>query len=351
MDYATVSRVKRRILKHVWVVRGFLIALLLSILGVLVFGVYVLFQKTPLATYTSMAANFVFPSDQTLNAFEGRTNLLILGKAGKGHEGGDLTDSMMVMSINLNDPGIVSVSIPRDIWIPEIRAKVNSAYYWGNQQQEGGGLILAKSTLEQIVGIPLHYGLVLDFSGLTRMIDVLGGVRVDVERSFVDEKYPIAGRENDLCGGDREYKCRYETVRFEAGPTFMDGTLALKYVRSRNAQGDEGTDLARSARQQRLIEAVKEKLMTPAVYLSPTKVWSIAQVVQESIETDMSVVEQATIARKVFDSRNKISSFVLAEEFLLHPAQSSRYDFQYVFIPKAGNWSQVHAWVKDLFQR
>ena len=55
------------------------------------------------------------------------------------------------------------LSIPRDIWIESLRIKLNSAYYWGNERQENGGLILAKSSVEEIIGSPVHYAVVIDF--------------------------------------------------------------------------------------------------------------------------------------------------------------------------------------------
>jgi len=151
-------------------------------------------------------------------------NILILGKGGQGHEAPDLTDTVIFASLKHNDPTLALVSLSRDIWIPELRAKLNSAYYWGNQKQENGGQILAKSTVEQIVGKPIHYIVVVDFSGFKNIIDTLGGIEVEVERSFIDERYPISGREADDCGGDDpEFLCRFETVSFAASITASSG--------------------------------------------------------------------------------------------------------------------------------
>ena len=90
-----------------------------------------------------------------------------------------------------------------------------------------------------------------DFSSFKEIIDALGGVKIDVANSFTDDLYPIEGREEDLCDGDKEFKCRYETIHFEKGINYMDGTTALKYVRSRNGDNNENTDIAREARRQK----------------------------------------------------------------------------------------------------
>ena len=266
----------------------------------------------------------------------------------------ELTDTIIFASVSHNSSRVTVVSLPRDIWIPEIRAKVNSSYYWGKQKMEGGGLILAKSTVEEIVGQPVHYGLVVDFSGFTKIIDVMGKINVDVERNFIDEKYPIPGKENDECEGDaqsassrKEFKCRYETIRFESGIQKMDGATALKFVRSRNAQGEEGTDIARAARQQKVLLAIREKILSPAILLSPRKLSNIWRVVKDSIESDISADIGAVLVRRALDAREEISTFVLLEELLENPPVSPRYDNQYVFVAKAGDWSEINKWVLE----
>src|SRR5690606_10518850 len=98
-----------------------------------------------------------------------------------------------------------------------------------------------KTQVEKIAGVPVHYAVVVDFNAFENVIDLIGGIEVNVLTPFVDSKYPIPGKENDLCGGDPEFTCRYETLVFEKGLTFMDGETALKFARSRNAEGDEGT--------------------------------------------------------------------------------------------------------------
>lgn len=314
-----IQRIRRRLLKHLWLVR---IGIVLStILGIYLFFVLLgfIFGKVGVTNYMEVFTNFVFASPTKVESVAGRTNLLILGKAGQGHEASDLTDTIIFASISYPSSRLTLISLPRDIWIPAIRAKVNSAYYWGNQKKSGGGLILAKSTVEEIVGQPIHYAVVVDFSGFIKIVDVAGGVDVDVERGFVDEKYPIPGKENDLCDGDPTFACRYETVSFEKGAQRMDGETALKFVRSRNAQGEEGTDLARAARQQKVILAIRQKVTTPAVFLSPKKLLAIWRVVKESVESDISTPIGAVLARWALRARNNISTYVLTEDLLIHP--------------------------------
>ena len=346
-----ISRIKRKLLKHVWLMRVGLVALVL--LGFYLFYLLasLLLGRLGVTSYVGLIGDFIFTPTQKIQTRGDRTNILILGKGGEGHDAPDLTDTVIFASITHINPSLSLVSLPRDIWIPELRAKLNSIYYWGNQKKESGGLILTKSTVESIVGQPVHYGLVIDFSGFMEIVDVLGGIEVNVERGFVYEKYPITGKENDECDGDLEFKCRYETVRFEKGIHTMDGETALIFARSRNAEGDEGTDLAREIRQQKILTAIQAKTLSSEVLLSPKKIFSVWKVVRESVETDIDASVGAIMVRRLFQARNQIESHVLLEDLLINPPIQYRYDNLYVFVPEAGDWEEVHSWVENILTR
>jgi LCP family protein required for cell wall assembly len=354
-------RLKRKVFKHVWVLRAALLVVGITAVYLTLLLIGLVVRKTQVPFYLGLTRDFIFVNDSKIKSFEGRTNILLLGKGGGNHEAGDLTDTIIFASIPhpatpalrgaSNKVGVILISLPRDIWIPELRAKLNSAYYWGNQKKEGGGLVLAKSTVEQIVGEPVHYALVLDFEGFKKVIDVLEGIEIDVERTFVDERYPIPGREDDKCDGDAEYKCRYEMVTFEKGVQIMNGDTALKFVRSRNAEGDEGTDFAREERQQNVIDAIKEKVMSSEVILSPKKLIEVKGVLSKYMETDIDSSAAAILSRRMFQSRNNVNSQLLPEKLLVNPPKSPRYDNLYVFIPKVEGWSEVHEWVECVLKK
>jgi len=220
----------------------------------------------------------------------GRTNFLVLGISGGDHSGPDLTDSIIFFSVESQSGKGLLLSLPRDIWIAPLRTKLNSVYHYQ-------GLEATKQNVGEILGQKIDYSLVIDFNLFTKIVDELGGVTVNVERTFDDFKYPIAGKEDDLCNGDKEYKCRYEHVHFDAGLQTMDGVTALKYVRSRNAEGEEGTDFARSQRQQRLLAAIKEKIFTPQIILNPRKIMSLWNLVMANIKTDVPQDEYTNLLK------------------------------------------------------
>jgi len=351
-----VSKTKRKLFKHVWLVRGLLLAGIMTSFILFVGVVYLALSRTFLWQYRDMANRFIFPnSGEILAQNSGTTNLLLLGRSGEGHDSPLLTDTIMLVSIDQFSNSVTLISLPRDIWLPDLRAKLNSAYYWGEKEKPGAGISLMSSKVEDILGVPVHYTTVLDFDSFIEIIDTLGGIEVNIENSFVDERYPIAGKELDECDGDPEYKCRYERIEFSKGVLFMDGQTALKFVRSRQAEGDEGTDIARSARQQRVLEGIESKLLTKEVLTSLETLERIAKIVFSSIETNLNREQMAVVARKLYDSKNSTNSFILPEDLLVNPSPSAEQDFLYVFIPAADDpktphyeWDEVHEWVRSV---
>lgn len=343
MDEQTQSQkltIKRNWYKNPFFVLITSIFLILS--GILVFDIN---RSIGLKNFYRVAKNFVQAPAQKISSENGRVNILVMGQAGSDHEGSDLTDTMILVSVSLTNPKIVMISIPRDLWIPEMRAKINSAYHYG-------GIDLAKDGVQKVLGVKVHYGALLNFSGFKDIVDVMGGITVNVEKEFTDPLYPIKGKENDLCLDDvsKTLSCRYETLHFDAGVQLMDGERALKFVRSRHAPGDEGTDLAREARQQKVINAIENKLMDPNIFLNPQKSIAIWNVVTSSVQTDIELDTGAIIGRYVYNSISNIQRFLIPEDLLLNPPISDKFDKQYVFIPKAGNgkWSSVQSWANDV---
>jgi len=349
------SRWRRKILSHVTAVRIVIAALFLGVIALASFLAFKGSQSLDIPLYYNIAYNFVTAPVGQLASYGGRTNILVMGKAGgsRDYDSPDLTDTMMLVSVSLTDHNVKIISIPRDTWIPEIRAKINSAYYWGNQKTPGGGITFAKAITEEVVGVPIQYGVVIDFSGFKDIIDELGGIQVNVVNSFTDYYYPIEGKENDTCGGnDPQFMCRYQTISFKAGPQTMDGDTALEFVRSRHAEGIEGTDIAREARQELVIDAIKNKLINKKTYTDPRKDMAILKVILSSTQTDIDYPTAAILARRVYDSKNSIGNYIIPQELIVYPPVSKIYDMQAVIIPAlgSGKWSDINKWVASVIQ-
>ncbi len=356
------SRIKRQVFSHPKLVR---LVIILVVVALGSWGLYItLGSKLNLfglfRTSRTMAESFVDPTS-ILAQTNGRTNIAILGIGGASHEAPDLTDAMILVSIDLKSNNVLLLPLPRDIWIASLRAKLNTAYHYGEiSQPDGGGFILTKAAISEVTDLPIHYAVLVDFNGFEKLIDLLGGLDLDVERAFVDDRYPIPGKENA-----EPESARYEQIKFEAGWQHMDGATALKYVRSRNAQGIEGTDLARSERQKKVLLAIKDRLLTTKVMFNRAKLEELKATLGEAIKTDIDASLYPAFARLALnfkqenitsahlpiyletDNGNSASESAL----LIHPSISDRYDDQWVLEPKTGDFQQIQSYVRCLLNR
>ncbi|MDP3955533.1 MAG: LCP family protein [bacterium] len=277
-----------------------------------------------------------------------RINFVLLGEGGLGHAGSTLTDSTIFASVGKE--GTMLVSVPRDLWYEPWQTKINSIYYYG--EEKGDGLEWNKKIIGEIVGQRIDHTVLIDFTVFRDLVDLVGGVEIKVDRTFEDPHYPIAGLENDLCDGDPEYKCRYELIRFETGPLHLNGEQALKFVRSRYAEGEEGTDTARSARQQKVIVSLKEKLISPEIFLSMEKIKSLKRIFETRIKSDLSRDDLILLGRILLSTNaRQFESFVIngwQEErgLIYHPLKHS--SGQWVLLPRDDSWSGIHDFINCL---
>ena len=198
-----------------------------------------------------------------------RINIVLYGYGGAQHSGGDLTDSIMVVSIQPvanHPPQVAEISIPRD-WYVRIPLKngqvteqrINFAYAAGilgegpePASSVDAGAAVADPLIEHLLGVGINYFVGVNFDAFKQAVNAVGGINIDVPTGFTDNQYPAG--ECDLGN------CAYETVRFKAGEQHMNGSTALIYARSRHGNNGQGSDFARSRRQQQIIIALKAQL-------------------------------------------------------------------------------------------
>ncbi len=289
-------------------------------------------------------ASLIFGSGAKLRVIEGRTNIVLLGIGGAEHEGADLTDTILVLSFNQTSKTLSLVSLPRDVWSDTLKDKVNSAYHYGEEKKKGGGLILSKAVISDMVGLPIDYGLVFDFSRFRDIINLVGGIVVDVPQAFTDTQFPILGKENDLCNGDPTFGCRYESLHFNAGTQMMDGDTALKYVRSRHAQGAEGSDFARSTRQQEVLLALKAKITSKQILFNPSVMAKLYQAFDTATDTDMNIGELLTVGKMFIQTPQTHVTRISLEDQLYEPP-SSWYG-RFVLVPKE-SFESIHTFIAN----
>lgn len=296
----------------------------------------------------STLVRLAFDTGAPLPNADNRTNVLLLGIGGGNHAGPDLTDSMLMISLNLKTKNFSLISLPRDIWSDTLKDKINSAYHYGEEKKKGGGILLSKVVVEDVIGMPIHYALVVDFSGFKRVIDEIGGIDVAVAQSFTDPEFPIEGKEEDLCNGDPAFGCRYETIQFQAGVQHMNGITALKYIRSRHAEGEEGNDFARGRRQQEVILALKDKVTHPQAWISLDRMKVVVKLLDDATDTDMNIGELLTVGKFVMQVRAEHIQKVSIEDYLYAPPLWM-FDGKYVLVPKE-NFGVIHEYIKSKLQ-
>lgn len=356
-----MPRIKRKILKLRFILKPTLIVGIFSVSTIVLFRIlspvyqFLDREKMNRAFFESLILN----KESSLKSFQGRTNVLLLGIPGGNHDGSDLTDTMILLSTNIAVKDGIMVSIPRDIWLDSLKEKINSAYHYGEEKRKGGGIVMAKAVAEEVVGQPVHYAWVIDFSGFQRLIDMIGGVDVNVENSFIDNEYPITGKENDPCGGDPEFKCRFEKLEFTKGKQHMDGARVLKFVRSRHAQGDEGTDFARGKRQQLVMEALKNKVMSPAfIKANLTKLPQLFSAFDDTTDTDMNLSEQILFLKSFVQWNDRIIRKLVLDDgdaekgrkgFLVNPPLEQS-DGEWILLARTGNFDEIHKFIQCQFE-
>lgn len=216
-----------------------------------------------------------------------RVNVLLLGIDEREVEQGPWrTDTMIALTIDPASHTAGMLSIPRDLWVPIPgfeEGKINTAHFLGDATKyPGGGPALAMETVRYDLGIPVQYYIRLNFGGFEQLIDQIGGIDIYVENTIDDPLYP------DCCNG-------YDPLHIDKGWQHMDGALALKYARTRhNDQGDFG----RAHRQQQVILAVRDKVlksdMLPTLV---TRAGSIADILGNSVQTNLSIDQLIRLAR------------------------------------------------------
>jgi len=184
-------------------------------------------------------------------------NVAMYGYGGPEHGGGTyLADSIIILSIDPETDTTTMIPIPRDLWIEGLaeipnNAKINEAfadgYVRGGVYEAGRA---ATSVLTKVTGLPIEHWMALDFAGFKAMVDSVGGVTVDNPVAF-----------SYTWGEDKYFTGNWDGGSFDAGPIFLDGTLALDYARTRYTSVQaESSDFARSVRQQRVLSALRGKL-------------------------------------------------------------------------------------------
>ena len=250
-----MSKVDRSTL---WGNRGIgTVGIVLIVLFLLVVAVGI---GTLLGCYTPVAKEIFQPP------FEGRTvvRILVLGEDNTGgteSKRWGLADTIILANIDIGNKRLAVLSIPRD-------TRVDLDGYGGickiNAAHVRGGPTLVALAVERLIGIRPDYYIKVDVEGLEKLVDIVGGVEIDVEKNM---------RYTDRWGG--------LYINLKKGPQLLNGEKAMQYVRFRH---DALGDIGRIERQQKFLKALAEKTSAPT---NLRRLPQIAKAVLETVKTDL----------------------------------------------------------------
>jgi len=254
--------------------------LMLFTLVFLIVGGYAgfLFYKTYQASYDDIGRDKSDLREEAVSISNDPVSVLLMGieDYSSGGKGGR-SDTLMVATFNPEDKTMKLLSIPRDtrVWIPEkeIYTKINHAYAYGGKE-------LTIKTVEEFLNIPIDYYVTVNFEGFKNIIDILGGIEVNVPFDFTQNS------------DDRVA----EKLVFREGAMTLDGRYALAYARMRLE--DPRGDLGRNERQKEVVMAIIDKITSAGTLL---KVDKLTEEIGKNIETNMKISEALGFYKKYSD--------------------------------------------------
>ncbi|HDH07725.1 MAG TPA: hypothetical protein ENG89_01760, partial [Candidatus Moranbacteria bacterium] len=290
----------------------------------------------------SVVAPFISSEHKQLKGEEsGRVNILLLGTAGENNPGKNLTDTIMIMSIDTETKKVALLSLPRDLYvnIPDTSyyTKINSVYQYGINSNKG--IMPIKKTVEDITNLDIHYFLVMDFEGFKKIIDDIGKINVYVEKDIYDSRYPGSNYS-------------YEIFEIEKGLHKMNGEIALKYARERHA--DSEGDFGRAKRQQQIIQSVKNKVFSLKTFLNAFTLNKILNTLEKHIRINVQLNEIDSFIwwSKRVDSQNITNAVVDAwkKDSLLRVSHIYYGDTRvFILVPRVGNYSEIQDLAENIF--
>lgn len=267
-----------------------------------------------------------------------RLDILILGIRGENEtaieeEGGLLTDTLLVVSIDKETKKAAMISIPRDLYIDmdavmpngkdvRLKGRINEVYERGREY--GGGLSLAKQVISRITETYIDNAVVFDFDAFREIVNNLGGIDVNLAKPFEEKNQ----------WGNEFY--------LPAGESHLDGERALYYVRSRYST----SDFDRARRQQEMIAIIKNKALTLGFLANPVKITSLLSDLKENIKTDFQIWDVGDLLSLAgaFDSKTKTKNYVISIDNLVYETKTEK--GEYILLPKEADFMGI----KNLFK-
>ncbi len=285
-----------------------------------------------------------------------KINILIVWRWGWEHDAPNLTDTIILASINTNSKNISLLSIPRDLYVDYPLTKNDWKINWlyakykfesGSQQK---WMITLKNKVSEITWEKIDFFVNVDFKWFTEIIDTIGWIEIEIPSHFVDEEYP-------------DWNWWYRTLVFKKGTWIFNWENALKYARSRHST----SDFDRSTRQQQVIKSIKDKLTWSYFLTSPWKIKELYEVFIKNVYTDLNLTTIIKLAYnlnwswdyKIISSNINNSCFYWSDKcekwgFLYNPSREffwwmSVLLVDWTDIKKLSDYSKLHKFTDIVF--
>jgi len=264
---------------------------------------------------------------------QNRLDILILGNRGKKASGGGmLTDSLMVLSYKKDTQEVALISIPRDLFV-EVpgfpgKYKINQAYVLGETSPSKNGLELAKKTVSNVTGLDIDFAIVTDTEALRELVNILGGVEI------YETKY-------------KSYEFYGYTTTVVPGENILNGEEVLAYVGCRTKCG---SDFDRMKNQQKVLIAIKDKIISLNLLTRPNKLLEILDTIGKHIQTDIPLSEikvVSSVLSNIDFSNIKQVFFDTSPDGLLY---STNLYGMYVLLPTKGDFSEIQDKCLNIFE-
>ena len=285
----------------------------------------------------------------------GRVNILLAGNSADdpGHQGADLTDSIMLVSIDTKDNKAFLLSIPRDLWVHipgDGHEKINDAYVYGEQNgfnADGypqGGMGQLEQIVSQDFDIPIDYYALVDYTALRDSVNDVGGIDINIQSSDPRGLYDPS----------IDYTTHGPLVKLTNGEHHLDGEQALDLARARgDAYGSYGfaaSDFTRTQDQREMLIALKSKAVSVGVLANPVKLNDLMSAIGNNVTTDFNLSQ----VHRLYDltkNMNNIQSLSLNQangQNLLASYEAP--DGESALIPAAGldDYSAIQAYIRQL---
>ena len=263
-----------------------------------------------------------------------RVNFLFLGIAGEGNSAPQLTDTIIVINSTPRADNPVAISIPRDLLVKypdkNYYTKINALYKYG-------GIDTIKSEITNITNLEPDYYLVVDLGCVKKIIDKLNGIDVYVEEDIYDPAFPASHNS-------------FETFSLKKGEQHLDGETALKYIRTRNQpQGD----FSRIKRQQQVISALKDKILSLNFILNFPKILGVWDILQENAYTNIGLSDIKYAWNLIKKTKlDEIKFNTIAPPLVVSGTTTLGGETASILIPKLGinNYQEIKEYINQLIK-